>query len=142
MTAVPRDYPHYTYAALPDAATHIRLLQILPRHGKAPLSADIRISILTVPFHIAPPYHAVSYTWGDPNDEEHFTVATDFGNRHLVVRKNCADVLWQLDNMKPAKNYWVDAICIDQSDEKEKSLQVALMGEIYRRAERVCVCLG
>ncbi len=37
---------------------------------------------------------------------------------------------------------WVDAICIDQSNILERSHQVALMGDIYRRAEKVIVWLS
>jgi hypothetical protein len=37
---------------------------------------------------------------------------------------------------------WVDVICIDQSNDVKKGPQVAIMGEIYRLAERVVVWLG
>lgn len=37
---------------------------------------------------------------------------------------------------------WVDAICIDQADDKEKMEQVNLMSRIYRRAALVHVWLG
>lgn len=39
-------------------------------------------------------------------------------------------------------NLWVDALCIDQDNEEEKNQQVAKMGRIYSRAERVCIWLG
>lgn len=38
--------------------------------------------------------------------------------------------------------YWIDGLCIDQSNAAEKSEQVAFMGEIYKEAERVIVWLG
>jgi hypothetical protein len=37
---------------------------------------------------------------------------------------------------------WIDAICINQNDNKEKACQVQLMGEIYQQAENVHVWLG
>jgi Heterokaryon incompatibility protein (HET) len=37
---------------------------------------------------------------------------------------------------------WIDAICIHQKDDLEKGPQVALMGDIYRLADRVVVWLG
>jgi hypothetical protein len=37
---------------------------------------------------------------------------------------------------------WVDALCINQSDVGERSHQVALMADIYKRCERVLVWLG
>ena len=40
------------------------------------------------------------------------------------------------------KNIWVDAICINQSDNVEKSHQVALMADIYRNANLTWIWLG
>ena len=37
---------------------------------------------------------------------------------------------------------WVDAVCVNQSDFKEQSTQVAMMLEIYARAEQVNIWLG
>ena len=95
------------YATLPDPATHIRLLEILPRSGKAPLSADFRIAVLTVPFKAAPAYHAIFYTWGDASGEECITVFTGTVDRRITVHKSNVDGLWQLDNLKPAKYYLI-----------------------------------
>lgn len=38
--------------------------------------------------------------------------------------------------------FWIDAICINQADDLEKSSQVALMGEIYKKALNAIVWLG
>jgi len=47
------------------------------------------------------------------------------------------------DVAKGRKVYlWVDAVCINQSDLEERSHQVALMAEIYTRAQSVLVWLG
>ena len=37
---------------------------------------------------------------------------------------------------------WIDAICIDQENEKEKEHQLPLMAEIYAKARSVVVWLG
>jgi hypothetical protein len=36
---------------------------------------------------------------------------------------------------------WIDALCINQTDLKERSNQVTLMTEVYKRAVKVLVCL-
>ncbi|KAJ6282319.1 ankyrin repeat-containing domain protein, partial [Bipolaris maydis] len=49
------------------------------------------------------------------------------------------------NNLRPVDGYrilWIDAVCIDQGDEKEKGHQVQQMGEIYQMAERVIIWLG
>lgn len=37
---------------------------------------------------------------------------------------------------------WVDAICVHQSDDKEKSHQIQMMGQIYQGALRTLLWLG
>lgn len=41
-----------------------------------------------------------------------------------------------------SRNLWIDAICINQKDDKEKAVEVQLMYEIYANAERVNIWLG
>ncbi|KAH8586333.1 heterokaryon incompatibility, partial [Bisporella sp. PMI_857] len=87
-------------------------------------------------------YEAVSYTWGPPGGN--YTILVNC--REMAVRYN----LWQLlsdlqtqanENQKD-RRLWIDAICIDQNAEVEKSRQIPRMGIIYRRARRVLVWLG
>ena len=40
------------------------------------------------------------------------------------------------------RRIWIDAICIDQDDEREKSSQVRHMHAVYSRAEEVCIYWG
>lgn len=37
---------------------------------------------------------------------------------------------------------WIDAICINQSSNAERNIQVSKMAEIYSRANNVCIWLG
>jgi hypothetical protein len=46
------------------------------------------------------------------------------------------------NDYKPNLFLWIDAICIDQLDEDEKSSQIPRMSEIYMKASEVCVWLG
>ncbi|KAG7285902.1 hypothetical protein NEMBOFW57_008198 [Staphylotrichum longicolle] len=41
-----------------------------------------------------------------------------------------------------ARTLWADALCINQDDPSEKSVQIQLMGEIYRKARRVITYIG
>jgi hypothetical protein len=129
------------YSTLPDPAKYIRLLNVEANPTNAPRSDRIRISILTTLFDHSLVYHAVSYTWGSSLEEEDITLGTGDGEAHMTVRRNCADVLRQLARFKTTKYYWVDAICINQSEQHEKSFQVDMMGSIYRQAECVLACI-
>lgn len=44
--------------------------------------------------------------------------------------------------MFDAELYWIDALCIDQDDLSERSIQVTLMGAIYSQAQRTFIWLG
>ncbi|KAK3719082.1 hypothetical protein LTR37_004646 [Vermiconidia calcicola] len=66
------------------------------------------------------------------------------------VGETCYYALWQVRyrcikdrNWNDAPEYfWIDALCIDQANLDEKSHQVALMTEIYSKAERVLASVG
>ncbi|KAN0095053.1 hypothetical protein V8E51_015764 [Hyaloscypha variabilis] len=63
--------------------------------------------------------------------------------RSLGTLSSCLDTkatnLWEQGQ---AIYLWADGICINQLDVEEKTWQVKLMGEIYRRAEGVVAHLG
>lgn len=89
-------------------------------------------------------YDALSYTWGSPNDE-YFAITCN--NRTLMVRKNLysafpclAKRLRQVGSLP--RRIWIDAICINQSDEDGKKDQIRRMASIYRLARQVVVWLG
>lgn len=136
----------HSYGHLPDSTTHIRLIEVLNYEH------DIVVSITTVGLRSAPPYHAVSYTWGEVGNEETILISKrieraaissdEHSTGSLQVRKNCADVLRQLHHFSTSTHYWIDAICINQEDEEEKTCQVALMHSIFGRAECVLACIG
>ncbi|KAK6435313.1 hypothetical protein LTR95_008495 [Oleoguttula sp. CCFEE 5521] len=123
----------YRHEELPDAATHIRFLEIL----QAPQDGLIQCKLTTWLFANAPPYTAISYTWGDPAD----TTVIIVNSTRMTVRENCAYALRQA-SWYGVGYLWVDAICIDQSNDKEKGCQVQIMGDIYRDAKNALTCVG
>jgi hypothetical protein len=87
-----------------------------------------------------PQYEAISYTW-DGQQCEHPIICN---GRALKTTKNCIRVLQRL-KARACGRFWIDALCIDQSStnsKEEKTYQIPLMGEIYRKASRVLIWLG
>jgi hypothetical protein len=88
-------------------------------------------------------YHALSYCCGDgPQD-----CAIWVDDHVLPVTSNLLGALQALHayNCKTDTHtipIWVDAICIDQLDEDEKSTQVQMMNKIFYHAEQVFIWLG
>lgn len=127
------DSPSFTYVPLPNAATHIRLLEIVPGTGD---NIDCYYSSHSVAD--APGYTALSYTWGDVVPTKTITI----NSQPLDVRWNCHYALWQIRHYGHTGYIWVDALCINQQDIDEKNHQVQMMGKIYECAEGVLVSLG
>jgi hypothetical protein len=126
----------FAHAPLPDSKTHIRLLEIPQGKYKRP----IIFKLTTWRLDVAPPYYAVSYTWGDPTQTIDITV----DNQRMEVRQNCEYVLHQAFALRTneLQYYWIDAICIDQDNLQERGHQVSLMGQLYKRASHVLACVG
>ena len=124
----------YQYTLMKDPASHIRLLEI----GADASDGLIRWALTTFEVNKAPLYHAISYTWGPERPIE--KIALD--DRTMNVRKNCADVLRQLAQLRTCRYYWLDALCINQANLEEKSAQVAIMGSIFEKASHVLICPG
>ncbi|TGO31072.1 hypothetical protein BPAE_0002g01670 [Botrytis paeoniae] len=85
-----------------------------------------------------PSYEALSYVWGDASIRQTIT----FNGIPFSVTQNLAIALRHLRLPLKPRRLWVDAICINQSDIKERNEQVTLMGEIYSLAKPVLVWLG
>lgn len=88
-------------------------------------------------------YSAVSYTWGDCELSHQLFV------RHDAQSWSCLQITASVDSLlrhfrvthKP-RLLWIDAICLNQKDETEKTQQIPLMGRIYSDAKRVHIWLG
>ena len=62
--------------------------------------------------------------------------------RLFEIRENLFHFLVELQSSTTGHWLWVDAICINQAADAEKSHQVNMMGRIYNRAQMVRVWLG
>lgn len=141
---------------LNSACTEIRLLTLKPsRSDSIPAingindrliwffesdhSVGIQCELATVSLSDAPAFAALSYVWGDPND----TVEILVNEQPVNVTRNLFVALRRLRRRYWERlPIWIDAICINQSDDAEKAAQVSLMRQIYRRAQAVYMWLG
>lgn len=124
----------YTPLAGPRA---FRLLELHPGEFDDP------IEVTLTSYHdyaTAPVYHAVSYCWGDVTD-----IVTDkcrCDGRDYKLTRSLHGALRRIRSPTEDIRLWADAICIDQSNDRERAQQVALMKDIFSRAGRVYVWLG
>ncbi|KAI7771863.1 hypothetical protein LZL87_006139 [Fusarium oxysporum] len=88
-------------------------------------------------------YHALSYTWGAPEGDGKPTDSDSCilvnGDRFYVQ----PNLFGALNRFEEFDWYlWIDAICIDQTSQREREIQVGIMSEIYSMAARVDIWLG
>lgn len=96
----------------------------------------------------SPHYQCLSYTWGNPlldsSPDTERTFQLLCNGAYLTITSNLHNALCHL--WKFAKDeldgIWIDALCINQNDNKERNQQVAMMTRIYKNAQRVIVWLG
>lgn len=84
-----------------------------------------------------PVYKALSYTWGDVNDVTPILL----NGRPFLATKNLEKALRRLSMLGEDVIFWIDALCINQADNDERSSQVRLMRAIYENTEEVLVWL-
>lgn len=113
---------------------HIRLIQI----EAGPIEARIRCKLQVTSFHNAPPYEALSYTWGSL-EQASFITCDDIP---LRVTNNLFDAFQYLRRPESNRIMWIDAVCINQKSNQERTEQVGMMGQIYKRARHVVIWLG
>jgi hypothetical protein len=87
-------------------------------------------------------WDAVSYTWGRGEESSYIKIIANGESWRLPITSNLELALMRLRYEDSYRVLWIDALCIDQDDEDEKSLQVPRMSELYRKADLVAVWLG
>lgn len=136
----------YHYDTLPDHKSSIRLLKILRGPTQEDQSQSLQCMICTYYFNDMelPEYHAISYTWGDTNRTKALLLRTESKGEDYILKapQSSEKVLRQAWQYDKGAWYWIDSICINQSNVGEKGAQVSLMGEIYSTAQRVLACVG
>ncbi|KAK5662361.1 hypothetical protein OQA88_8271 [Cercophora sp. LCS_1] len=94
-------------------------------------------------------YEALSYCWGDESQRSSVLVnVQDSGQGHgtkevaVSITRSLAEALVDLRLTNDDRVLWADAICINQSDNVEKSTQVRQMLQVYESSRRTVAYLG
>lgn len=131
----------YRYRPLPQTfgTSSVRLATIHPGVGDDEVVVTLRIEPFTV-CH-PPKYEALSYAWGSTKSPRVIYVGLS-DRATLRVTTGLRVALQHLRYPHQERVVWVDAICIDQANDREKGPQVAMMGQLFECASRVVVWLG
>ncbi|KAF6228712.1 hypothetical protein HO173_011731 [Letharia columbiana] len=129
----------YQYSPLKEDLNEIRVLILQP----GDFTADLHISIHKVGLTLDDPpiYEALSYVWGTTDNPVDIRIGPS-GEDRLAITQNLAVALPYLRYQDKIRTLWIDAICVNQQDLRERSSQVKKMADIYRLADHVVVWLG
>ncbi|TGO08389.1 hypothetical protein BTUL_0211g00080 [Botrytis tulipae] len=120
------------YQPLPEGC--IRILTFYRRQDGDIISCTLSIhSLYDEPR--ASSYNVLSYVWGPESPT--FEIVDD--DERVSVRENLYNFLHQ---DAPHDTSWIDALCINQQDKRERSQQAQLMGRIYSQARMVLAWLS
>jgi hypothetical protein len=83
-------------------------------------------------------FEALSYVWG----KQAARLRIKCNGLSMYVGSSLLDAFGELARRRSTVIVWADAICINQNDNQEKTRQVRMMRNIYKKAERVIIWLG
>lgn len=125
----------YKHQPLNTGRGQIRLVRIERAQSDEPLTLHVE----TFDLENAPPYSALSYTWGSAAST--YRIRVD--GMWLDVRKNLYQFLREF-RREPGQSQWlwIDQISIDQANASERNHQVRFMSSIYTQCDSVTVWLN
>ncbi|KAK4099351.1 HET-domain-containing protein, partial [Parathielavia hyrcaniae] len=128
----------YEYDKLDHTRKQIRLLRI-PRQRL--FWGHLRCTLVAASMEDeVPTFEALSYRWGFANTSQ--TAVVFVNGRSMRIPSSAYQLLHACSSTWTDRLVWIDAICINQADDQEKSQQLPLMRDIYSRAKKVVVWPG
>ncbi|EGO56918.1 hypothetical protein NEUTE1DRAFT_84487 [Neurospora tetrasperma FGSC 2508] len=122
------------------ASDSIRILHLSKGNKSDPLHGRLEVCQLKY----FPEYEALSYTWGTASGNSSRTRKLYLGREWsmLPITINCEAALRALRLPDADRRIWVDAICINQENDTERTHQIQLMPIIYATATQVVIYIG
>ncbi|RFU32475.1 hypothetical protein B7463_g3877, partial [Scytalidium lignicola] len=127
-------FKKHEYTSLDKVSNAIRLITILP----GSFNDEICCQCFHTKIEDAPDYECLSYAWG----KLEFSSSILINNHTLPITSNLEVALRHLRHPSEKRVMWIDAICINQADNEERSSQVGFMSQIYSHAKLVVVWIG
>jgi ankyrin repeat protein len=127
----------FKYTSIDLEGSTFRLIRILAAESPSEIQCELFEAWLTRDNN-GIPYEALSYTWG--GTQQNFKIGMN--GSEMYITQNLYEALQHLRFPDQDRILWVDALCIDQSNNKERGHQVQQMDKIYREADQVLVWLG
>jgi hypothetical protein len=140
----------FSYVPLQNSKSDFRLVILDPATDYA---SNLCCTVLNSSLDSVCEYEALSYVWGEcealnPIFLRHASLSNESPTQaethsfEFSVKLNLEAALRSLRLPDKPRTLWIDSICINQSNLKERTEQVNLMGRIYRQCRRDLLWLG
>ncbi|KAF2685480.1 HET-domain-containing protein [Lentithecium fluviatile CBS 122367] len=120
--------------AFPIQDDEIRIIDVLPGSSLDLIALECRV----VSLHSDASFEALSYVWGDVHSKR----TVDISGYSVEVTPILYTAFQHLRHPHKKRALWADQVCINQSDDVEKSHQVSLMRKIYKGCLQCVIWLG
>lgn len=117
----------------PDA---FRLLRIESGDDNDPVRCHLDHFLLSN----APSFESMSYCWGTQPAQSVITMGDK--REPFLISPHLWNALRRIRKSKKDRLLWIDALCIDQDNLRERNHQIVLMRRIYSAATRTLIWLG
>ncbi|EXJ62483.1 hypothetical protein A1O7_02920 [Cladophialophora yegresii CBS 114405] len=128
----------YKWDKLEDPKTWIRILSLEPGAVNEPLVGTLESAILDSECR----YDATSYCVGPTDTPHQILLRKQDKSYALPITSSLLGMLRRFRSLTETRRLWIDAVCIDQTDDQEKADQIMLMRNIYTLTRRVLIYLG
>ncbi|KAL1606191.1 hypothetical protein SLS60_003592 [Paraconiothyrium brasiliense] len=143
VSSKPVEIQPFRHTRLKHPESELRLIHVEGWKGSGPIRCSMKAFNRKAASKRT--FRALSYHWGSPSPS--FTI--HINGHSFSIGKNLYGFLEHAAKMKAARasgwstgTYWIDALCIDQQNHREKATQLAYMRHVYRRASETIIWLG
>ena len=122
--------------------SQVNALRIVKLHGASSYGDDIHCDLVESQLGSPESFEAVSWCWGKESFSRILRIHVEGEQFSFPISPNLEAALRALRKETSERPLWIDAICINQENMKERNSQVPHMDLIYGEAENVCIWLG
>jgi len=109
--------------------TELRLLWVHPEEFNESVRCDISTRNVS-----DADYEAISYTWADESGDKSKCELIFLDSTPFPVTRNCEIALKRVRRIISKRCIWIDAVCINRTNDDERGHQVRLMPWIYSKS--------
>ncbi|KAI8631611.1 HET-domain-containing protein [Xylariaceae sp. FL1651] len=126
--------PHFIFHSINSSQGQIRLLEVAPGRNDEPIRCLYKIANVTDNVS----YQTISYVWGSMDSKRTIFVE----GTAVELTENLFHALHRMRHATGSRWLWVDALCINQDDDAEKTAQVNMMHQIYSSCSQCAIWMG